>query len=114
LDGLSEALLFAQEQLGGDELLFESACGLPVSAQIDRLERELHERIGDGFALYEVDLEQLLGAQREAAFDAIVAGEPSPFVLIGERLVCTGSVDVAAVISAIERDSSDKLSESHQ
>ena len=106
MDGLSEALLFAQDQLGGDELLLDSACGLPVSAQINRLERELRERIGDGVELYEVELEQLLGAQREAAFDAVVAGEPSPFVLIGERLVCTGSVDVAAVMAAVERDSS--------
>jgi hypothetical protein len=101
LDGLSEAQLFAQDQLGPDELLLDSACGLPVSAQIDRLERELRARVGDGFALYEVELEQLLGVQREAALDAVVAGEPSPFVLIGERLVCTGSVDVAAVLEAI-------------
>ena len=110
MDGLSEAIVFAQDQLGCDELLFDGACGLPVSAQIDRLEQELHERIGDGFALYEVELEQLLGAQREAAFDAVVAGEPSPFVLIGERLVCTGSVDVAAVIAAVEQGSIDVAS----
>ena len=102
MDGLSEALLFAQDQLGGDELLLDGACGLPVSAQIERLERELRRLLGDGFAVYEVELDQLLGAQREAAFDAVVEGAPSPFVLVGDRLVCTGSVDVAVVIGAIE------------
>ena len=105
MDGLSEALLYAQEQLGGDAVLLEeNACGLPVSVQIDRLERELHRVLGEGFAVYEVELDQLMGAPREAAFDAVVAGEPSPFVLVGDRLVCTGSVDVAAVVGAIEQE----------
>jgi hypothetical protein len=54
--------------------------------------------------VYEVELDQLLGAQREAAFDAVVAGAPSPFVLVGDRLVCTGSVDVAVVVGAIESE----------
>jgi hypothetical protein len=94
-------MLFAQEVLGGDQVLLDHACGLPVSAQIDRLEAELKTRIGGGFSLYEVELEQLAGMPREVAFDAIVAGLPSPFVIVGDQLVCTGAVDVAAVIDAI-------------
>jgi hypothetical protein len=109
LDGLSEAMFYAQGQLGGDELLLDdNACGLPVSAQIDRLETALRARLGGGFAVYEVELQQLTGAPRDVAFDAIVAGEPSPFVIVDDRLVCTGSVGVAAVIEAVERVSAGK------
>jgi hypothetical protein len=103
LDGLSEAQFYAQELLGGEALLDDQACGLPVSAQIDRLEQALYERLGGGFAVYEVELQQLTGAPRDVAFDAVVAGEASPFVIVGDRLVCTGSVEVATVLDAIEQ-----------
>ena len=96
-------MLFAQGLLGEDLLLGEQACSVPVSAQIDRLARELSAREGPAVCIYEVELEQLLGAQRDVACDALVAGEPSPFVLMGDLLVCTGSVDVQAVIEAIEQ-----------
>ncbi len=49
----------------------------------------------------EPDLYDLDGADRDAALDAIVAGAPSPFVLVGGRLVCTGSIEVDAVLGAL-------------
>lgn len=93
--------MYAQQVVGADELLIEDACGLPVPVQIDRLERELSARLGRGFAVYEVELQQLIGAPRDVAFDAVVAGKPSPFVIVGDRLICAGAIDVDAVLEAM-------------
>lgn len=79
----------------------ESACGMPVSVQIERLERELSTRFGDGFSVLSTDLYSLEGSERDAALDAVVAGAPSPFVLVKGRLVCTGSVEARAVLEAL-------------
>ena len=103
MDGLSEAEFYAQQLLGAEALLESEACGLPVSVQVDRLEEALSARFGHATAaVYEVELDQLLGTQRAVAFDAVVVGLASPFVLVDDEMVCTGSVDVAAVIEAIE------------
>jgi len=94
--------LFAAQVLGTAELLGEeSACGLPVSAQIDRLKHALTSGSGDAVSVLAVDLYSLTGADRHAALDAVVAGEPSPFVLLDGRLVCTGGVDIPAVLAAL-------------
>ena len=74
---------------------------MPVSLQIDRLERELAARLGEGFTVVEADLEELQGADRNAALDAVVGGVSSPFVLIDGVLVADGSVDVEAVLAAL-------------
>ena len=102
MDGLSESLLYEAEVLGTVDLSAdESACGMPVSRQIEDLERALRSRVGKGTMVRNVDLYSLEGAERDAALDAVVAGEPSPFVLMGGRLVCTGVVDVNAVFDAL-------------
>jgi hypothetical protein len=79
----------------------ESACGMPVSVQIARLERELASRLTEGFVVENTDLYSLEGTERDAALDAVVAGEPSPFVLMRGRLVCAGAVDTVAVLDAL-------------
>jgi hypothetical protein len=79
----------------------EAACGMPVSLQIERLERELGSRFGEGYVVVNTDLYDLEGEERDATFDAVAAGEPSPFVLIGGKLVCTGAVEVPAVVNAL-------------
>ena len=79
----------------------ESSCGMPVSLQIERLRRELAGRFGDGFLVLSTDLYSLEGVERDAALDAMVAGAPSPFVLVRGRLVCTGAVEVPAVLDAL-------------
>jgi len=78
-----------------------SACGMPVSRQIARLEHALAERSACGISVVSVDLLGLEECERHAALDAIVADEPSPYVILGGRLVCAGSVDVAAVLAAL-------------
>ena len=94
--------MFAAQVLGTAELLREeSACGLPVSAQVDRLRRTIEGSCDGAVSVLTVDLYSLTGADRDAALDAVVAGEPSPFVLLDGRLVCTGTVDVPAVLAAL-------------
>jgi hypothetical protein len=76
---------------------------MPVSAQVARLQRELAARFGAGPVVRVAELDELQGAEREAALDAIVATKPSPFVLFRGALVCTGPVDFAAVLDAVSR-----------
>jgi hypothetical protein len=77
------------------------ACGMPVSRQIERLERALDERLGAGFPVMSVDLTGLEEDERHAVLDAIVAGDPSPYVVVGGRLVSTGAVSIEAVLGAL-------------
>jgi pyruvate/2-oxoglutarate/acetoin dehydrogenase E1 component len=74
---------------------------MPVSAQVERLTHMLEARQRGGVSAEIVDLYSLEGVQRDLALDAVVAGVPSPLVFVGDRLVCTGSVDVASVLNAI-------------
>jgi len=78
-----------------------SLCGVPLSLQVERLRRYVAEHIGDAVSVCEVDLYSLTGADRDAALDAVVAGTPSPYVLIGGRLVCSGAIDSAAILAAL-------------
>ena len=76
---------------------------MPISLQIERLKDHLATNIGVGFSVLEVDLYSLEGADRDAALDAVVAGKTSPFVLIDGQLVCTGAVELSAVLDALNR-----------
>jgi hypothetical protein len=49
----------------------------------------------------EVDLLSLQGEERAAALDAIVRGEPSPYVLCDGRLVSSGALDARAVLDVL-------------
>jgi len=74
---------------------------MPVSAQIERLRRELAERGSAAISVLEVELYSLTGADRDAALDAIVGDVASPYVLLDGRLVCSGSIDSEAVLAAL-------------
>jgi hypothetical protein len=88
--------------LGATDLADDShACDMPVSAQVARLTRALEARQQGVVSAEIVDLYSLEGVLRDLALDAVVAGDPSPLVFVGERLVCTGSVDVDVVLGAI-------------
>jgi len=76
---------------------------MPVSMQIENLRRELTSRLGEGYCVEDTDLYSLQGVERDAALDAVVAGEPSPFVLIDGELVCMGAVEVDAVVNVLLR-----------
>jgi len=79
----------------------DSACTLPVSVQIANARHHLAGLLGEGFEIRVVDLYSLEGVDRDVALDAVVAGEPSPFVLANGRLVCSGAVDGAAIAKAL-------------
>ncbi|NTU71882.1 MAG: hypothetical protein HGB10_08720 [Coriobacteriia bacterium] len=87
----------------------ESACGMPVAMQIDRLQREIDAALGGGFVVRNTDLYSLMGVERDLALDAVVTGVPSPFVLIEGQLVCTGAVEVPAVLSALSALAFDRV-----
>ena len=87
--------------LGLDGLAEQSACGLPVSSQVQRLKLALTERFGRAPEIPVVDLYELDPDEQGPAIDAVVSGELSPFVVVNGRLVCTGTVDVAAVLGAL-------------
>lgn len=93
--------MYEAEVFGIDDTMTDSACGMPVSAQMERLGRELERRQAGAFEIVQTDLYGLEGPGRDAAIDAVVAGEPSPFVILDGRIVCTGSVDIEAVAGAL-------------
>jgi len=74
---------------------------MPVSVQIDRLMHVLAGHRAEGVSVLATDLYSLAGVERDAALDAVVAGEASPFVFVNGRLVCTGGVDPEAVLAAL-------------
>ncbi len=49
----------------------------------------------------ETDLYQLNGVQRAAAITALVSGAALPFIIVDERVVCAGSLDLEAVATAL-------------
>jgi hypothetical protein len=75
---------------------------MPISMQIDRMNREVVSRLGAGFAVISTDLYSLEGTERDEAIDAVVAGEESPFVLIDGHLACTGGLDLDAILGALQ------------
>lgn len=74
---------------------------MPLTTQVGRLERALAAVPRDDVRVVVTDLTGLDGPDLQAALDGLASGETSPFVLIGGRLVCTGSVDVEAVLAAL-------------
>lgn len=89
--------------LGATELPPElSACGMPVSLQVERLQRHLADRGHADVSVLLVDLYALTGADRDTALDAIVADVASPYVLFDGRLVCAGSIDSEAILGVLD------------
>jgi len=74
---------------------------MPLGLQAERLEQQQRARGLTRFAVSTPDLYDLNGVDREVALDAIIEGRPSPFVLVGGRLVCAGAVEVDAVMDAL-------------
>ena len=95
-------MLYEADVLGLDELADGgSACGMPVSTQMERLRTALEPSFAGRASVLGVDLYTLEGVERGLVLDAMVAGDPSPFVLVNGSLACTGAVDVKAVLGAL-------------
>jgi hypothetical protein len=99
---VSEARLFeasivgAAEPPNGDPI-----CGTPVSLQVEYLKRQLADHHVLDFSVVSTDLQGLDDIERNAAIDAVVAGEPSPFVLVNGRVACAGSIELPAILEAL-------------
>jgi hypothetical protein len=99
---VSEALLFEASMLDAtDQSTAEPICGSPISLQVERLKKQLADHFGYGFSVVSTDLYGLEDGERNVAIDAVVAGKQSPFVLVGDQLVCAGSVELPAILEAL-------------
>jgi hypothetical protein len=49
----------------------------------------------------EADLFGLVGGERASAIEAIAAGRDMPFVLVADRVVCAGDLDVELIAAAL-------------
>jgi hypothetical protein len=49
----------------------------------------------------ETDLYQLNGIQRAAAINALVSGAALPFVIVDDRVVCAGGLDLEVLATAL-------------
>jgi len=70
----------------------------------DWLVRTVEDRLAqEGIGPAEVvaaEIYELSPEQTTAILDEMVGGAPFPMVLVGERVVCTGGVDLEAVLEA--------------
>lgn len=61
----------------------------------------MKERLGLDVRVEEADLFGLLGAERDAAVDALTAGLEMPFVLFADKVVCVGDLDMDRIADAL-------------
>lgn len=78
-----------------------SSCGMPIAVQMQRLRDALAAAgIGD-LAVVSAELADLDEGELQSAIDAVVACEPSPLVLLGGRIVCSGAVEIPLILDSI-------------
>lgn len=74
---------------------------MPLQWRLHVLEVQLNERSAQPVLVVETSLYHLAGAERGAAIDALVGGAELPLVLVGDRVACSGALDVEAIASAL-------------
>jgi len=65
------------------------------------LEAQIRERLALDVHFVEVDLCGLIGSERDAALDALTTGEELPFVIAGDKVICTGKLDVVLIADSL-------------
>jgi hypothetical protein len=65
------------------------------------LEARLGERLGRDVSIEEADLYALVGSERDAAIDALVAGLETPLMMVAGRVACAGDLDLGKVGDAL-------------
>ena len=66
------------------------------------LETQLKDRVPCKVRFEEADLYELVDEQRSVAVDAVVAGNELPFLLVGDKLVCAGGLDIESLVLALQ------------
>jgi hypothetical protein len=61
----------------------------------------LKERLAFDVCFEEVDLYGLVGGERDSAIDAIAAGLEMPYVLVAEKVICAGDLDIDRIADAL-------------
>ena len=57
---------------------------------------------GRDVRLKEVGLYELIGAERDAVLDALTSGEELPYVLVADKVVCTGGFNLARIADSLQ------------
>lgn len=73
----------------------------PLQSLLQVLEARLNESTGRNITIEEVDLYGLMGPERHAAIDALVAGGETPLLMVAGTVVCAGELDVIALGEAL-------------
>ena len=73
----------------------------PLQSLLQVLEARLGQRVGRDVSIEEADLYSLVGSERDAAIDALVAGLDTPLLMVAGRVVCAGDLDVGKVGDAL-------------
>ena len=73
----------------------------PLQSLLQVLEARLGERVGRDVSIQEADLYALVGAERDAAIDALVAGLDTPLMMVAGRVMCAGELDLDKVRDAL-------------
>jgi uncharacterized membrane protein len=77
---------------------------MPLQWRLQVLEAGLTQRLGRPVQIVERDLFGLTGGARDRVLDAMTAGHDMPFVVVNDRVVHTGGLDVSSVSEAIARN----------
>jgi len=66
------------------------------------MEKQINQKTTVTVRFEEASLFGLVGAERDAATDAVIAGAEFPLVIVGSTLACAGEFDVDAIARAVE------------
>ncbi len=61
----------------------------------------MRERFAFDVRFEEVDLYGLAGGARDSAIDAITAGLDMPYVLVADKVICSGDLDIDRIADAL-------------
>lgn len=78
-----------------------TSCGIAVSAQMQRLRVALAAAGHGEHPVVSAEFADLEEDELQSAIDAVVAGEPSPLVLVDGRIVCSGSVEIPLILKSL-------------
>jgi hypothetical protein len=76
---------------------------MPAETVAEALERALADAGLTSAEVTVAEIYQLSPAESSVIIDEMVAGAEFPMVLVGERVACTGAVDLQAVLEATAR-----------
>jgi hypothetical protein len=74
---------------------------ISLQSLLQVLETRFTEGVGHEVRIEEADLYALVGSERDAAIDALVAGRDLPIIIVAGEVSCAGDLDVARILDAL-------------